>query len=169
MLIACLIAMAEVAAAQSAPADAIVGKWFTADNEAIVEIYSTQSRDGETRYDGRIVWLAEPLVEEGHEEAGQPKRDIYNPDEGQRDQPIIGLVILNDFKYNTKKDRWDSGTIYDPNNGETYKCVIKRVAPSDAESAERIEVRGYVGIRLIGRTTVWTRVPDGEDPTHSSG
>ena len=149
-----------IAAAVADDADAILGKWYTDENESIVEI----TKDDDGRYNGRIVWLAEPLVEAGHPQAGQPKRDIYNPVETRRDAPIIGLVILKGFEYNGRKGRWDSGTVYDPHDGRTYKCVIER---GGKNGAEVLNVRGYIGIRLIGRTTKWTRVRDGEDPTNS--
>lgn len=154
-----LLAIATAAIAASDPADAIVGKWYTGAKESIVEI----SRGDNERYYGRIIWLTEPLVEEGHPEAGQPKRDINNPDKEKQDAPIIGLVILKDFEYNARKARWDSGTIYDPHDGKSYNCSLQHEME---RGTEVLNVRGYVGIRLIGRTTKWTRVPESEDPAH---
>jgi uncharacterized protein (DUF2147 family) len=63
---------------------------------------------------------------------------------------LIGLVILKDFAFNGK-DKWEDGTIYDPNNGKTYSCVIR------LKNESALEVRGYIGISLLGRTEVWTR------------
>ena len=45
-----------------------------------------------------------------------------------------------------------SGTIYDPSTGNTYSCRLT------LEGADRLLLRGYLGIPLIGRTTTWTRV-----------
>ncbi|MEX2015418.1 MAG: DUF2147 domain-containing protein, partial [Candidatus Hydrogenedentales bacterium] len=64
---------------------------------------------------------------------------------------------------------WDSGTIYDPNNGKTYKCVIKYAKDETVQGGEKLDVRGYIGVPALGRTTVWTRVPEGEDPTKEAG
>jgi uncharacterized protein (DUF2147 family) len=46
---------------------------------------------------------------------------------------------------------WDKGRIYDPESGKTYKSKMTLAAPN------RLEIRGYVGIPLFGRSTTWTR------------
>ena len=54
---------------------------------------------------------------------------------------------------------WAKGTIYDPEDGKTYKCKMTLTDP------KTLGVRGYIGISLIGRTTVWTRYvkPEGSE------
>ena len=54
----------------------------------------------------------------------------------------------------TKKTdtRWENGTIYDPKTGNTYSSNLELDGP------EKIKVRGFIGISLIGRTDIWTRV-----------
>ena len=47
---------------------------------------------------------------------------------------------------------WEDGTIYDPKNGTTYSCKI------EAKGENQIEVRGFVGTEMFGRTDVWTRM-----------
>jgi len=59
------------------------------------------------------------------------------------------LDIVWGFKYKGK-NRWVKGKIYDPDNGKTYSCKMKLV---DNE----LKVRGFIGISLFGRTTVWTK------------
>jgi uncharacterized protein (DUF2147 family) len=102
------------------------------------------------------VWLAEPVYPADDEEgmAGQEKVDRENPDEALRNKPIVGLVIVKGFEFDGK-DTWRKGTIYDPDNGKTYKSKMK------LESPDVLKVRGFIGISLIGRTTQWTRVKDG--------
>lgn len=56
---------------------------------------------------------------------------------------------LNDFVY--KDGSWEEGAIYDAKNGKTYSCIIKQ------KDSNTLEVRGYMGISLIGRTVEWTR------------
>jgi uncharacterized protein (DUF2147 family) len=51
-----------------------------------------------------------------------------------------------------KVGTWENGEIYDPKSGKTYSCVMK------LESADKLSIRGYMGISLIGRSEVWTRV-----------
>ena len=47
---------------------------------------------------------------------------------------------------------YDNGTVYDPENGKTYKCIMT------LENINSLNVRGYIGFSFIGRTDVWTRV-----------
>ncbi len=137
-------------------ADAILGVWATdpagGGGPAHVEIYA----NGET-YGGKIIWLEEPLytAEDEGETAGVPKEDHNNPDPNLRSRPIIGLVIMEGFVFDGK-DTWQKGTIYDPDNGKTYKCKIRF-----GDSGE-LKVRGFIGFSMLGRTEVWTRVNQGE-------
>jgi uncharacterized protein (DUF2147 family) len=109
-------------------------------------------RDG--RYFGIIVWLAEPYAptDDPNQEPGQKKTDVNNPDPDLRDEPVVGLEIAKDFVY--KGDGvWHKGTIYDPDNGKTYKCKMRFGDTDDV-----LKVRGFIGISMLGRTTEWTRV-----------
>ncbi|WP_143960862.1 DUF2147 domain-containing protein [Litoribacter populi] len=119
-------------------ADDIKGVWYNTEKDAKVEIF----KEGD-KYFGKIVWLKEP------EENGQPKVDKNNSDKSKRDRPIMGMRLLRDFEFDGKA--WEDGTIYDPKEGKTYSCIIKMKNPNT------LEVRGYVGISLIGRTVEWTR------------
>jgi uncharacterized protein (DUF2147 family) len=49
------------------------------------------------------------------------------------------------------KDKWAGGQCYDPDKGKTYKCKLRMIDTS------RLELRGYVGISLLGRTAVLVR------------
>jgi uncharacterized protein (DUF2147 family) len=124
--------------AQAPNPDDIVGSWLTASGKAIVKIY----KEGNV-YNGRITWLKTPL-----NEAGKPKVDKNNPDVKQRNAPLIGLNLLKGFVF--KHGQWEDGTIYDPENGKTYSC---RIRYRDG----MLDLRGYVGITLMGRTQVWYR------------
>ena len=72
------------------------------------------------KYYGKIVWLKEP----NDPNTGKPKVDKNNPDASLRTVPLKGYRMLKDFKV-LGNNQWDSGTIYDPENGSTYKCIIK--------------------------------------------
>lgn len=135
-----------IATAAFADAGAVVGRWYSEGRESKIEI---TEKDG--AFGGRIVWLAEPLYEEGDPEAGKPKHDRNNPDKARRADPIIGLVILTGFTYDADAKKWSGGKIYDPNNGKTYSCEMRI-------EGDALKVRGYVGIPTLGRTTEWTRV-----------
>jgi len=126
-------------------ADAILGQWVTEEGKSRVEITKSGGK-----YYGNILWLKEPNYPEGDEEAGKTKHDRNNPDKSKQTKPIIGLQVMKGFKHTGGKT-WAKGTIYDPENGKTYKCK------ATLEGTKKLNVRGYIGISLIGRTTVWTR------------
>ena len=131
--------MAASASAAENEADAVLGEWYTDEDKSIVEIYRLDDK-----FYGKIVWLKEPYTPEGSE-----KRDIHNPDESKRDDSIIGLQLLSDFRY-SGRNRLDKGTVYDPNDGKTYSCKMRL-------KGDRLKIRGYVGIAVFGRTTIWRR------------
>ncbi|RPA67895.1 DUF2147 domain-containing protein [Cyclobacteriaceae bacterium YHN15] len=122
----------------SQSSDSIVGKWYNTEKDAQVEIYKEGSK-----FFGKIVWLQDPT------ENGKQKVDKNNEDKSKRERPIMGMKLLNNFEY--KGSTWENGTIYDPKNGKTYSCIIKK------KDNKTLEVRGYVGISLIGRTVEWTK------------
>ncbi len=128
-------------------ADDILGVWFNGEKDAQIEIVKC----GEG-YCGKVVWLKEPNYPEGSKDGvpGTPKLDHNNPDPARRQEPIIGLVIVRDFHY-AGDNVWKGGTVYDPKNGKTYRGKMTLV------SHDRLDLRGFIGISLIGRTTTWTR------------
>jgi len=140
LFIVCIIAvLATGAQGQNRGADEILGEWLTDKDEAVVEIY----RCGEL-YCGRIVWLKEPTNPDGTE-----KLDTENPEASKTDRPIIGLLMVWDFRYDGDA-KWVDGRIYDPDNGKTYACKMSL-------EEDTLNVRGYIGLSVFGRTTVWTR------------
>ena len=61
----------------------------------------------------------------------------------------MGLKMLHGFSFKT--DEWTDGKIYDPESGKTYSAYMK------LENKDKINLRGYIGISLFGRTSEWTR------------
>lgn len=120
--------------------DAIIGKWINSTGEAHVDI----TKRGE-KYFGKIVWLKEPK-----DEKGNTKTDVKNPDESLRSKSILGLEILKNFIYEDNK--WTDGKIYDPKSGKTYSCNMTM------KGNDILNMRGYIGISLIGRSETWKRI-----------
>lgn len=121
--------------------DAIVGVWKTGEGNAMVKIYKNGAK-----YQGRVVWLKEP----NDPETGKPKVDKNNESPAARTKPVLGLINIWGFVH--KGDNvWEEGNIYDPKNGNTYSSEMKLI------NANSLEVRGYIGVSLIGRTDTWTR------------
>ncbi len=118
-----------------------VGTWTNEAKEANFEIYEQGGK-----LFGKILSLKEP-----NDKDGKPKSDVNNPNSGKRSDPLIGLVFLKSFT-SAGGGRWENGTIYDPKNGKTYKSYMQMTGNG------KIEVRGYIGFSLLGRSQNWTRL-----------
>jgi len=143
-ILAAVAAIVVLNLAQTAQAEhgGVLDTWFTKGNKSKVQIYKC----GE-EICGKFIWLKEPMNEEG-----KAKTDINNEDEGQRANPIIGLVMLNGFVEDAQEAHaWTNGTIYDPENGKTYSS--KMYLNDDGT----LTVRGYVGLPLFGRSQEWVK------------
>ncbi|MEO0310421.1 MAG: hypothetical protein RIQ89_78 [Bacteroidota bacterium] len=137
-----LIAAAATTLAQAPDADALLGVWEPSNGKARVKVEKLGNK-----YFGKIVWLKEPL----DAATNLPKVDKNNPDEALRSTPLKGFRLLKDFEYTTT-NTWEEGTIYDPENGNTYKCIIKM------KDENTLDIRGYIGISTFGRTDIWKRL-----------
>ncbi len=119
--------------------DAIIGKWLNPSGEGQIEIYKKGDK-----YFGKLAWLKEPNI------AGKPKLDVKNPSESLQKRPLLNLEILKNFVYDDGK--WTNGEIYDPKSGKTYSCNMT------LKKSDVLNVRGYVGISLLGRSETFRRV-----------
>ena len=133
-----LFLLSTAARAQNKP-DKLEGLWYNDIKSAKVQI--TKGSDG--KFYGKVVWLKEPLKN------GKPKVDELNEDPKLRSRPRLGLQLLNGF-VKDGDEKYDDGTIYDPLNGKTYSCKI-------TYKGNTLDIRGYIGISLFGRTTTWSR------------
>lgn len=68
----------------------------------------------------------------------------------RKNQPIIGMKIMNGLKQD-KTGYWSGGEILDPKEGKIYKVKL------NTEDGKKLDVRGYIGIALIGRTQTWLK------------
>lgn len=127
-----------------AQSDAIIGDWYNQEKDAVIKITKAE---GET-FQGQIVWMLNP-----NDENGMPKVDNLNPDESLQSRPRMGMVIMYGFEYDGDNE-WDDGEIYDPKSGNTYSGTIT------LSSENNLDLRGYVGLPIFGRTSNWTRKMD---------
>lgn len=149
-----LPALARPALAADQGADAILGVWATEkDENGQAHVKISKSDDG--IYNGEIIWLEKPTYppDDPQGMGGQKRVDRNNPDAARHEDPILGLAMLRGFRYDGD-NLWTGGTIYDPNNGKTYKSKM-RLGDDGV-----LHVRGYIGFSLLGRTTEWTRVEE---------
>ncbi len=141
VIIVCLLV--NHAYAQHNTRDAIVGTWLVQDGSAKVKIEKAGGK-----YCGKMVWIKNP-----NDKNGRPLVDSKNPEPSMRNRPQMGLTLLENFSYD-EENLWTDGTIYNPDDGKTYSCKITM------KNNETIEVRGYVGISLFGKTETWKRSQD---------
>lgn len=138
-IIAGILLLTMLNASAQTKADDVVGVWLTAGKEpAKIQVYKSGDK-----YYGKIIWLKYP------EKNGKPRTDIKNPDKNKQTRSVIGLVILQHFKFDD--DEWTDGDIYDPESGKTYSCTLS------LKEKNILKVRGYIGISLLGRTEIWNR------------
>jgi uncharacterized protein (DUF2147 family) len=124
-----------------AQSQTVVGKWKTIDDEtgrakAIVEIYEKSGK-----IYGKVVDILE--VE-------NKKRVCSNCSGEDKNKPILGMTIIKGLSKDGSQ--YTNGKILDPKNGKLYKCYIT------LETKDKLKVRGYIGISLLGRTQYWYRV-----------
>jgi uncharacterized protein (DUF2147 family) len=137
-LIMMMLFVAVSVSAMAQAGDAILGKWATANGEDHVYIYKKGNK-----FFGKLGWIKFP------DENGKPKVDKNNPDDALKTRPVLNLELLKDFTFDGEK--YVDGKIYDPKSGKTYSCKM-------TIDGNTLRVRGYVGISLLGRTEVWTKV-----------
>ncbi|WP_298393982.1 DUF2147 domain-containing protein [Flavobacterium sp.] len=119
----------------------VIGTWKTIDDEtgrekSIVEIYEENGK-----IYGKIIELLDK------EDRG---RKCSNCTGSDKDKPIIGMVVIRGLSKDG--DEYNGGKILDPKSGKIYKCYLK------LESKDKLIVRGYIGISLLGRSQKWIRI-----------
>ena len=119
----------------------IAGTWLSGDGDGLIEI----------QVEGAAI--AAHILGTPNPDRERPKSDTLNPDPTLRDRPLIGLNIFSGFTYDGN-GKWSGGFIYDPNSGKTYRGKLRLV------DTDTLEVRGFIGISLIGRSETWTRQSD---------
>jgi uncharacterized protein (DUF2147 family) len=127
---------------QDQSGDRLIGVWEPGNGRSRIKIEKIGAK-----YFGKIVWLKEPI----DPNTNKNKVDKNNPDTSMRNVPLKGYRILKDFVYKGKNE-WSEGSIYDPENGSTYNCVI------NMKNDNILDIRGYIGIKALGRTDNWKRL-----------
>ena len=122
--------------------DDILGFWLVEKEDGVVKI--TKRGD---RYVGHLVWLKDiatkkvkDILDEKHPDVSRHKTSLQN------------LIILQNFFY--QEGKWKGGTIYDPEIGKTYQAQMT------LDKNGKLQLRGFIGIPLFGRTSVWTKTEE---------
>ena len=120
----------------------VTGTWKTIDDKtkkekSYVKLYETKS--------GKIQGDVSKILTKGKEDA---KCTDCKGD--KKDKPIQGMTIM--WGMEKSGDEWINGRILDPNSGKEYSCKMK------LKDKNTLEIRGFIGVSLLGRTQTWYRV-----------
>lgn len=135
-----LMVVSSFAIGQSTPA----GLWRTIDDKT--KVVRSQVRIVETNgeYEGKIEKIVTRLPDD------DPEHLCRACEGARKDKPVVGMTILWGLKKDG--DQWSGGEILDPKNGKIYRCKMKLL-----DGGKKLEVRGFIGISLLGRSQIWER------------
>lgn len=122
-------------------AQSVFGKWKTIDDKtgeakSIVEIFENSGK-----VHGKVIEIMD---------ASKSNRKCHKCTGTDKDKPVLGLVIIKGLSKDGHE--YNGGKIVDPESGKIYKSFIKLI------EKDKLEVRGYIGFALIGRSQTWLRV-----------
>ncbi len=115
------------------------GLWLTEKKGVIVDVYAC----GDSLC-GRTVWLKKMNHKDGRE-----RLDRKNPDVSLRDRHWCGIEVITGVKP-VSATEWKGGDVYDPKTGQTFDFDME-------QRGDTMKVRGYLGIRALGKSETWTR------------
>ncbi len=139
-----VIAAPFLARASEPDPSGLLGNWMAESEKIAIEIYRC-----EEYLCGKIVWVIKP-----YRNNGEFKRDKRNPDPALRHRGYCGIEVVRGLR--GKNDRvWRRGTFYNPKKGTTYDLDIA------LRDDGQLELRGYLGFRLFGKSEIWYRPEPG--------
>jgi uncharacterized protein (DUF2147 family) len=143
LAVACLLG--GFAASAFAQATSPAGLWKTIDDNTKREKSFVRIVDTGGVFTGKVEKIVDPDA---------PKDAVCKECSDERkDKPILGMTIIRNMKQSgDDKTMFEGGDILDPNNGKVYQSKMKLV-----DNGTKLEVRGFVGISLLGRTQTWVR------------
>jgi uncharacterized protein (DUF2147 family) len=139
-----LLAAGSALAANDTP----VGTWKTIDDETHQAKSIVEITDNNGELQAHIVKLLNRSPEDIARDGAVAL--CKKCDGARRDQPIEGMNIM--WGVSKDDDVWDGGKILDPKNGKTYKVRLKLL-----DGGQKLDVHGYIGFALLGRSQVWER------------
>jgi uncharacterized protein (DUF2147 family) len=138
-----LLALGATLVATSVFAQSPVGLWKTIDDKTGKERALVRITESAGVFTAKIEKLLAPDA--------KPDAKCDQCTDARKDQPIVGMTIMRNVKKN--EEIYDGGDILDANNGKVY-----RVRLTLAGDNKKLDVRGYVGTPMLGRTQAWHRV-----------
>ena len=131
-----------LAAAQATPA----GLWKTVDDNTKKEKSLVRIVESGGVYTGKVEKIIDP---------DSPKDAVCKDcTDDRKDQPVVGMTIIRNMKPSAgDKNVFEGGDVLDPNNGKVYSAKLTLV-----DGGKKLDVRGYIGMPMLGRTQTWQRV-----------
>jgi uncharacterized protein (DUF2147 family) len=126
-----------------AAAGSPVGTWRSIDDKTKQE----RSIIRITEENGELKGVVEKLFDQPGDDPAHLCKECKDE---RKDKPIVGMTILWGLK--KEGDAWTGGEILDPKNGKIDRCKMTL-----SEDGKSLNVRGFIGISLIGRTQTWLR------------
>ena len=140
-LIACALLAHALAFAQANPA----GLWKTIDDDGKTEKSLVRVTETGGVFSGKIEKVFDPAKQAA-------VCDQCSDD--RKGTPMIGFLLIRNVKAKADDNTmWDGGDITDPGNGKVYKVRMKPI-----DGGQKMEVRGYIGAPILGRTQTWLRM-----------
>lgn len=127
------------------PLESPIGMWKTVDDKTGAERSIVRIESDGKAWSGRIMKSLDPRDD--------PKAICNKCPDSRKDQPILGMTILTGLTPSVTDNRlWEGGEILDPDSGSVYKAKMRL-----SNDGQVLEVRGFLGVSLFGRTQVWKR------------
>jgi len=120
-----------------------VGRWKTIDDKSGVAKSIVRIADVNGELQGKVEQVFSPPA---------PKAEpLCEKCSGERkNKPIVGMTIMWGLKKNG--DEFTGGQVLDPESGKTYRCKLRVI-----DNGAKLELRGFIGFSLLGRTQTWIR------------
>jgi uncharacterized protein (DUF2147 family) len=136
-----LAAAPAIAFAQATP----VGLWKTIDDKTNTERSLLRISESAGVFSAKVEKLLAP----------DAKQDAVcdKCSDDRKDKPLLGMEVMRGVKKSGDANTWEGGTILDALEGKIYKVRLQT-----AEGGKKLEVRGYIGMPMLGRTQTWIRV-----------
>jgi len=122
-----------------------VGVWKTFDEQTGEPKALIRITENNGEFSGRVEKLFRAATPE-------PNPVCIKCDGPHKNQPIIGMTILTGMQKGDGRE-YAGGRIIDPASGKIYKSVMTL-----SENGKKLDVRGYIGMPMLGRTQIWERV-----------
>ncbi len=120
------------------------GLWRTVDDKTGKERSLIRITETSGVYEGKVEKLLNRQPDD------DPDNLCRKCEGARKDQPVVGMTILWGLKKDG--DQYSGGEILDPKNGKIYRAKMKLV-----DNGAKLEVRGFIGVSLFGRSQTWVR------------